>query len=292
VVDLLEKRYEHPGLNLTDAVREGIAKSGAAMPPETEADDGLRARCPPPLEAQVVRLADRIAATLSDLDDALQSGVVDVARVERLRAVAALKRKLGTHYAPRAGRFMKANAIHRGLTHLLVTGAIVHAGRRLEAWSREHGVTDPERFAAVAAEAIGGDEVALPRPGEELLGELERFVERTVHRGHAADRVDALGRRMLLGLLAAYHRAPRLLEDHVLLRWKEVSGRRFLRDLDREDEASETAAMVRDVRYVRLLADHIAGMTDTYVRMEHARLLQAGAIPHPSVEQLRREEGE
>ena len=39
----------------------------------------------------------------------------------------------------------------------------------------------------------------------------------------------------------------------------------------------------------RLLADHLASMTDAYALVEHARLLEMGAVPIPSAEQLRSE---
>lgn len=47
VVDLLEKRYEHPGLNLTDRVREGILKCGPDPTGAGDGDDGLRRGRPP-----------------------------------------------------------------------------------------------------------------------------------------------------------------------------------------------------------------------------------------------------
>ena len=291
VVDVLEKRYDHPGLNLTDRVREGILKCGSRPPAGGSDDDhGLRPGRAPWLEVQVVALSDRIAAVLSDLDDALQSGVVEVARVERLRPVSELRRKLGRHYPPRAGRFMKAAAIHRGLTHLLVTGAIVRSSEQVEDWARERSIERPERFAELADDALRGDEIALHAAGAGLLRDLEEFVERNVRRGAAPDRVDARGRRVLLGLLAAYHRDPLLLDDHVLLRFKEVSGERFLRDLDGHGADAAVREMQRDPRFVRSIADHLAAMTDTFAIEEHGRLLEAGAIPLPSVEQFRREE--
>jgi dGTPase len=279
VVDRLEKRYSHPGLNLTDAVREGVLKAGARTwdVPADEDGGGLRAGAAPHLEAQVVAVADRIATALSDLDDALQSGEVDVAQVERLGAVAALRKKLGSAYPPRAGRFMKANAIHRGLTHLLVTGTLVHSARRLDTRAGD-------------GEGFRGDEIGLAPQAVRLLEGLEAFLDRRVHRGYRADRVDARGRRVLLGLLAAYHRDPSLLEDHVLLRVKEATGRAFLRDVPRAARSGEIAGMAADPRFVRVVADHLAAMTDPYALAEHRRLAEAGAVPVPSVEQLRREE--
>jgi dGTP triphosphohydrolase len=94
-------------------------------------------------------------------------------------------------------------------------------------------------------------------------------------------------------VFAAYLADPTLLEPHVLLRFKELARVRYLRDLPQESVEQEIRERYRgDPRFVRLLADHLSGMTDTYAVAEHARLLEMGAIPIPSVEQLRREGGD
>jgi dGTP triphosphohydrolase len=94
----------------------------------------------------------------------------------------------------------------------------------------------------------------------------------------------------MLGLFAAYFADPGLLDDHVLFRMKELSGVRYLRDLPRESREREARAYRSDPRFTRLLADHLAAMTDAYALAEHARLLEIGAVPIPSLEQLRRED--
>jgi dGTP triphosphohydrolase len=96
---------------------------------------------------------------------------------------------------------------------------------------------------------------------------------------------------VLLGLFAAYHNDPRLLEDHVLFRYREIAGGRYLRDLPRTEVDAEIARRYRkDPRFARVLADYLAGMTDVYAITEHSRLRDIGAVPVPGVEQLRREE--
>jgi dGTPase len=289
VVDRLEKRYEHPGLNLTDAVREGILKCGtdSGWPPEDPL--GLRRGLAPPFEVQAVAVADRIAAALHDLDDALQSGQLALEAVERLRVVRELRRKLGARWRAKASRFVKANAIHRGLIHLLVTDTIVASHTRLQRFAERHAVTSPRSFERVRDAAVAADEIALSPACARLLSELESFLETQVRRGFAADQVDARGRRVVLGLVAAYHVDPTLLEPHVLLRFKEVAGLRYLRDLPRSAVVAEAVRYGRDPRFLRIVADYVAGMTDTFALTEHGRLLEMGAVPIPSVEQLHRE---
>ncbi len=290
VVDQLEKRYEHPGLNLTDVVREGLSKI-RPVTLSSEGTEGLRPNCSPFFEAQVVSLADRVAEALHDLDDALQSGVIEVQEVERIPAVRELRRKLGERWRPAAGRFMKANMIHRGLTHLLVTGAILTSARALARWAERHSIHDAGEFEAKRDTAVRGNEIGLSRSASRLLEDLERYLETRVRRGFDVDRIERRGRHVVLGLFAAYHADPALLEDHVLLRFKSVAGVRFLRDLPEARRAIEIADHYRrDPRFLRVVADHIASMTDNFALAEHRRLQEMGSVPIPSAEQLRREE--
>lgn len=82
IVDLLEQRYsEHPGLNLSYEVREGIAKH------ETKARAGIPEfdnHLWPTLEAQLVDTADEIAYNAHDIDDGLNSGLIDLDDIEPL----------------------------------------------------------------------------------------------------------------------------------------------------------------------------------------------------------------
>ncbi|HEY8498746.1 MAG TPA: dNTP triphosphohydrolase, partial [Limnochordales bacterium] len=79
VVDELEEAYpQHPGLNLTFAVRQGIARH------ETPFDRPVHGFDPypqPTPEAQVVNLADVIAYCAHDLEDAIAMGLVTVAQL-------------------------------------------------------------------------------------------------------------------------------------------------------------------------------------------------------------------
>src|SRR5438105_10210667 len=76
IVESFEQRYPRfPGLNLTFEVREGIVKHSHDFAPGeiTELEEylpGLR----PPLEAQLIDLADEVAYNAADLDDGFAAG--------------------------------------------------------------------------------------------------------------------------------------------------------------------------------------------------------------------------
>jgi dGTPase len=80
IVEHFEQRYAaHRGLNLTFAVREGIVKHSrdydAGEYPELS---GYLLGRRPPLEAQIIDLADEIAYLTADLDDGVESGLLEI----------------------------------------------------------------------------------------------------------------------------------------------------------------------------------------------------------------------
>src|SRR5271163_3985693 len=89
IVEHFELRYAaHRGLNLTLGVREGIIKHSrdyrAEQHPELE-DYLLDQR--PPLEAQLIDLADEIAYLTADLDDGVESGLLEIRHIRENVAI-------------------------------------------------------------------------------------------------------------------------------------------------------------------------------------------------------------
>jgi dGTPase len=83
IVEHFEQRYAaHRGLNLTLGVREGIIKHSRDYTLEQHpelAEYLLDAR--PPLEAQLIDLADEIAYLTADLDDGVESGLLEIGHI-------------------------------------------------------------------------------------------------------------------------------------------------------------------------------------------------------------------
>lgn len=83
IVERFEQRYAgHRGLNLTLASREGIVKhsrdySAKEHPELAEFFLGQR----PPIEAQLIDLADEIAYLTADLDDGVESGLLEIGHI-------------------------------------------------------------------------------------------------------------------------------------------------------------------------------------------------------------------
>ncbi len=257
VVDRLEQRYDHPGLNLTDAVREGIWKHDR-LDPQIEYPDwvaeGLNADAPSSFEGQVVAMADRLARLTHDLEDGIRAGQVSLRASERLEIGAAVAQKLGDAYLTRQGRFGRQNALIRGMIHLLVSDAVVHASAAL--------ADDSQRAV-----------VGLSPHGNKMADELEAFVEAQVYRSFAVSRLEARARNFLRGLFSAYYRDPLQLDDYVLLRYRTMVGSTYLRDLTGDRVAGEVGTRYHgNPSFARLIADHIAGMSDSFALKEYERL--------------------
>jgi len=126
IVDVLEERYARfDGLNLTFEVREGILKhsreiAADAEPALQEFLPGLR----PPLEAQLLDLADEIAYNTADLDDAFSAGLFpfDTAR-EEIKLFAEVADQIDTQF-PGANERVRFWEVLRQVMSFLIGGLI------------------------------------------------------------------------------------------------------------------------------------------------------------------------
>jgi dGTPase len=126
IVESFEHRYARfPGLNLTFEVREGIVKHSRDFekgqnPVLDEYLPGLR----PPLEAQLIDLADEIAYNTADLDDAFSAHLFSTCDVRN--AVPEFERRhqdAESHFPAASDRELFQEVV-RGLVDWLVSGLI------------------------------------------------------------------------------------------------------------------------------------------------------------------------
>lgn len=126
IVDLLEQRYARfDGLNLTFEVREGIIKHSRELEPGTESElDELLPGLRPPLEAQLLDLADEIAYNTADLDDAFAAGVVSDREIaEAVPLFAQFSEQAETQF-PGASERVRFWECQRQVINILVGGLI------------------------------------------------------------------------------------------------------------------------------------------------------------------------
>jgi dGTP triphosphohydrolase len=99
-------------------------------------------------------------------------------------------------------------------------------------------------------------------------------VYRHIIHSFPVSRHDGRARRVVAGLFHAYSGNPRLLPDSVLEVLRQDLGIRFLREISLSDVAEEVARSYRPrPEFYRAIADHIAGMTDSYCIAEYRELI-------------------
>ncbi len=250
IVDLLEQRYvRFDGLNLTGEVREGIFKHSRELAADAEPElqdllPGLR----PPLEAQLLDLADEIAYNMADTDDAFEAKLFSLEEMaQAVPAFAELTEQAATQYpgAPERIRFWEAQ---RQLVNLLAGGLIEGTARA----AQDAGVESAE------------DVRALPHRLAQLTPEAAT-INRQVH-------------SVLVDRVYSY---ARLVEDRSAAVEKMAELFEFL--LERPECVSPGyRERLQDAPVHRVVCDYIAGMTDAYLTRTHLELLgeSAGPISH------------
>jgi len=270
VLDRLEKRYEEPGLNMTHDVRQGVLKHTAwprDFPFPLDFPEGLRFESGGSLEAQVVNWTDEIAQQTHDLEDGLplteEQAIEDLAISRQVRAA----RGWGSDAASRRA------ALIRGMIGILSADLVEGSRARIERWLESVRIESTDDFYA-RREALPGDLVGFTDAGRRLYAELREFVYRHIIHSFPVSRHDGHARRVLSGLFRAYAENPRLLPDDVLRVLERELSVPFLREvpLTQVDREVEERYRTRPGFY-RAIADHIAGMTDSYCNSEYRQLV-------------------
>ncbi len=241
MVESFEQRYAaFPGLNLTFEVREGIVKHSRDYRPDAHpelAEYRLGER--PPLEAQLIDLADEIAYNTADLDDGYEAKLL---RPEMMRAEVPVFRSLldqAVSRYPQAAEKLQFNEALKSLIDRLTSDLIEHTRSQLTAnhvASLEAVRACPRRLVAFS-----------PAVAEEKRV-LQEFLYRRLYQHSQITEERERAVKMLEELFAFFVQQPERLPRSY-------------------------AAQAKTQPAHRVACDYLAGMTDTYVFRVHRDLL-------------------
>jgi dGTPase len=236
VVDLLEFRYPaFDGLNLSLEVREGLLKHGCNWEHPVPVPELENQRY---LEAQVANLADEIAYSNHDLDDGLNSGILDLEMLEDIWIWREAKGIASERWRGRDGTVEPRQTI-TALIDILVTDAIDSTAKRLSAASP-----------ATADEARKSEQLLVGYSDRVHLGkrELKEFLRKHFYYHPRVQRMT--------------DRAEKILSDLFRVHRDDLS---LLPDKAREGDGDDA----------RRVADYLAGMTDRFAMSSHAKLVDS-----------------
>jgi len=236
VVDYLEHPYPHfRGLNLTRVVRECIARHESRY--DTPICDEFDTSPAPPLEGQIVDVADEIAYTSADLEDALAAEWIALDQLEGLSLWRRAWEKAQADM-PAAGTIHKRIRACKGVLAALADDIVVRSAERI----RASGIDSPD-----AARRSGRRCVAFSASIAAGAEQMQEFLYANVY-CHPSNLEQARrGGGIIRDLFGAYVSDESLLPE------------RYRRRIETD-------------RLQRVACDYIAGMTDRFCRQEHERI--------------------
>jgi dGTPase len=241
VVEVLERRYAlYPGLNLTFELREGIVKhSRQFQEGEFAWLDEYAPGQQPPLEAQLIDLADEIAYNTADLDDACDAGILSWEQCrDELPCFREVAMRVEQMYPSIGSRELFTEAV-RALLDTQATGLI--EGTREAALAS--GATDVEDLRKLPERvAVYTDETAKNNR------ELKQFLRQNVYQSPPIQAERVLCESQVAALFGFLMENPKCISPGFY-------------------------NYHRDEPLHQLVCDYIAGMTDGYFRATCERLL-------------------
>ncbi len=239
IVTWFEQRYPaFRGLNLTLGVREGIVKHSRDYPARAHPELAeYFLDLFPPLEAQLIDLADEIAYLTADLDDGLDSAILSL---DQVRAGAPLFREFHQEAArgsPHAGPRLIVYEALRRMLNALVSDLMTEVRRRVQTL----GASTLDEIRRAPGRLVGFS------PGMEAArAETKRFLYNNFYNSADMEEVHRHAELVVTGLFAKLMAEPELMpEDH--------------------------RAQIPAEGLARTVTDYLAGMTDSYIEQLWAR---------------------
>jgi dGTPase len=239
IVTWFEERYAaFRGLNLTLAVREGIVKHSRDYSPADH--PGLAEYFLtqfPPLEAQLIDLADEIAYLTADLDDGLDSGILTLEQVREGMPLFRRFHDAAIKQYPAAAPKLTVNESLKRILNLLVTDLMNEIRARLAA----HRITSLEEVRRAP-----GRLAALSPQIEADRAQAKQFLYANFYNSPTMEEAHIHAEKVVQELFAALIANPaQLPRDH--------------------------QAQIPTQGLARTVADYIAGMTDSYIEQAWLR---------------------
>ncbi len=243
IVEHFEQRYAaHRGLNLTLGAREGIIKHSRDYNPDEYAelqDYFLALR--PPLEAQLIDLADEIAYLTADLDDGVESGLLEIGHTcENVRILGDCYRRIAERHPTAEDKYLFHEALQL-MQNILTDDLIANTRANVKAVgakSLEDIRRHPRRLALFSAEI------------ETQRLEEKRYLYNTLYTCAPLEREHEKAEEVVTALFNFWIGDP-----------EELPPGHF-QDIEAEGLA-------------RVVADYIAGMTDSFILEQYALVKRA-----------------
>nr|WP_307989236.1 dNTP triphosphohydrolase [uncultured Niameybacter sp.] len=274
------------GMNLTLAVREGILKhtdrkikiwemkEGEKVKKKEEVNyeclnmEDINIDLPSfTLEGQVVAIADEIAQCTHDLEDGIRSGIITLKDIQNCELVKKVCEKKSINLNELNTTVEIRNVLIKTLVGFLIEDVCNATFDNLEKLFPQG---DYPKFTS-KNDVYTQDVVKFSKEVSEDEKQLSSLKSNLVIMSQQVSQADSKAEYLIKKIFKAYFLHPQQLPDYILKRYFIKKGR----ILDKANLESEILKMQKDTAFVRLICDHISGMTDQFVAREYKKLFEA-----------------
>lgn len=269
VIDKLETRCtDYLGINLTFATREGILKHTKVKnkdgyynyPDFNIYEMHLEFSFSVTLEGQVVAIADEIAQCTHDLEDGVRSGIINF---DQLILQPLVQKCIGTYHIKfeqnaKTPAYETRSLIIKNLVGYLICDVCYQSKKNIEMYCQKHDLQCEllfkEKCISFSEEITG------------LVERLKNWMDNKIIYSEEVSISDSKASYLIKHLFKAYYIHPKQLPDYVLSKYFKVKGQSFNR-LNIHD-----VELQNDEIFIRMIADHIGGMTDQFASRTYKKL--------------------
>lgn len=218
------------------------------------------------LEGQTVAIADEIAQCTHDLEDGVRSGIIDFSELLEQPLV----KDFMSQYGIKADEHTNAPAyetrsfIIKHLVGFLISDVDKTSKKKIDAYIEKSCKKDGDYLFTETCIAFA-EEVDAKRKT------LQKWVSNKIIRSEEISISDSKSEYLIRQMFKAFYQHPLELPDYVLSRYFRLANRvePFSRDWFTDDRIEE---IQKDKLFIRLIADHIGGMTDQYASRTYKKL--------------------
>lgn len=277
VLDTQESRCkDYMGINLTFVTREGILKHTKCIKKKTgkpyQYGDGLNLddmeldKPSITLEGQTVAIADEIAQCAHDLEDGVRSGIIDFSELLEQPLV----RDFMSQYGIKADEHTNAPAyetrsfIIKHLVGFLISDVDKTSKKKIDAYIEKVSKVDGDYL-------FTENYIAFSKEIDVKRKELQAWVNNKIICSEEISISDSKSEYFIRQMFKAFYQHLLELPDYVLRRYFRLANRMeaLSRNRFNDDRIEE---IQHDKLFIRLIADHIGGMTDQYASRTFKKL--------------------
>lgn len=277
VLDTQESRCkDYMGINLTFATREGILKHTKCIKKKTgkpyQYGDGLNLddmeldKPSITLEGQTVAIADEIAQCTHDLEDGVRSGIIDFSELLEQPLVKDFMNQYGikADEHTNAPAYETRSFIIKHLVGFLISDVDKTSKKKIDAYIEKASKVDGDYL-------FTENYIAFSKEIDVKRKELQAWVNNKIICSEEISISDSKSEYFIRQMFKAFYQHPLELPDYVLRRYFRLANRMeaFSRNRFNDDRIEE---IQHDKLFIRLIADHIGGMTDQYASRTFKKL--------------------